>query len=74
MCLRNTMSDGNLYNRMFLKIYKKLLDEVDLQKAACEFVQGSETRQKLFWKVLVFLVLADFGNLRTIDRQMCYFF
>ena len=50
MWLRNTMSDNNLKSRMFSNMHKKLSDEVDLQKAPCEFVQGSETHQNYFGK------------------------
>ena len=44
------MSDSNLNNQMFSNMLKKLLNKFDLQKAACEFVQGGETRKNYFGK------------------------
>ena len=57
---------------MLLRTHKKLLDEVDLQKLECEFVEGSETCQNYFGKF--FSLVSGLWNIRMIDTQKIYFF
>ena len=46
--LRSTMSQLRLNHMMILSIYKKLVDELDLNAVANEFVDSSDHRLRLF--------------------------
>ncbi len=46
--LRSTMGQGRLNHLMVLNIYQEMLDELDLNAVANDFVRGSEHRLRLF--------------------------
>ena len=46
--LRSTMGQARLNHLMVLNIYKEMLDELDLNVAADEFVRGNEHRLRVF--------------------------
>ena len=50
--LRSTMNQARLNHTMVLHIYTEILDNIELNSVANEFVQGSEHRLSVFEKFI----------------------
>ena len=50
-CLRSTMSAKRLNHFMVIGHYKDLVDNLDLEQIADEFIEGRKTREKVLGKI-----------------------